>query len=237
MLQNVIIKSQVAQQKLSFNTPEVDELFPGFTLGEFALIHGSASVTTITSMLCIRVQLPAQLGGLGSNVVYIDCANTFTQDSISRLAQINHLNPITARKHILNFAAFTAYQLTSLIMDKLEEKVKSFNAKLVVISDIAGLFLDSAIPKEEAQRGYRQIIDYLVSFAKKNQIIIIATYPSHENNIRNTTLKEITQNKTNTILSYYKTPYSAELNLEKHPTYLLGTAEPPSENMTLASFC
>jgi predicted ATP-dependent serine protease len=236
MLQNVMTKPQASQQKLSFNTPEIDELFPGFTVGEFALIHGSASVTTITSLLCIRAQLPAQLGGLGSNIVYIDCTNTFTQNSISHLAKINHLNPTIARNRIFNFAAFTAYQLTSLIMDKLEEKVKGYNAKLVIISDIASLFLDSAIPRDEAQNIYVQIIDYLISFAKKNQIIIVATYPHHENSIRNSTLKKMTQNKANTVLSYYKTPYTAELNLEKHPTYILGTAEPPSENITLTSF-
>jgi len=236
MLQNVIVKPQAVQQKLAFNTPEIDELFSGFTLGEFALIYGSASVTSLTALLCIRAQLPIQLGGLESNIIYIDCANTFTQDSIARLAQINHLNPITARKRIINFAAFTAYQLSSLIIDKLEEKVKAYNAKLVVISDITNLFLNSTISREEAQKVYGQIIDYLISFAKKNQIIVLATQPNHENNIKNTALKEITQRKANTILSYYKTPYTAELNLEKHPTYILGTAESPSENLTLTSF-
>jgi len=236
MLQNVIVKPQAVQQKLAFNTPETDELFPGFTLGEFALIHGSSSVTSLTALLCIRAQLPTQLGGLESNSIYIDCTNTFTQNSITRLAQINHLNPITARRRIINFAAFTAYQLASLIIDKLEEKVKAYNAKLVVISDITSLFLNSTIPREEAQKVYGQIIDYLSNFAKKNQIIVLATHSNHENNTKNTALKEMTQRKANTVLSYYKTTYTAELNLEKHPTYILGTAEPPSENLTLENF-
>jgi RecA/RadA recombinase len=236
MMQNMMVKSSAAQQKLAFNTPEIDELFPGFTLGEFAVIYGSASVTSLTALLCIRAQLPTQLGGLGSNVVFIGCGNTFTQEGITRLAQLNHLNPANARKRIFNFGAFTAYQLTSLIMDKLEEKVKSCNAKLVVISDIAGLFLDSTIPREEVQRVYGQIVSYLAGFAKKHQIIVVATYPSHEGSVRNIALKEMTLSKANTVLSYYKAPYTAELNLEKHPTYMLGTAEPPSENMTLTSF-
>ncbi|MDR0372918.1 MAG: hypothetical protein LBI79_05105 [Nitrososphaerota archaeon] len=231
-----MVESQAAQQKLAFNTPEIDDLFPGFTLGEFAVIHGSASVISMTAPLCIRAQLSTQLGGLGSNVIVIDCGNTFSQDSISRLAQINHLNPVTARKRIFNFVAFTAYQLASLIMDKLEEKVKSYNAKLVIISDIAGLFLDNTIPREEVQKVYGQIVGYLASFAKKNQIIVVVTYPIHKYNRRNDGLKEMTLNKASTVLSYYKTPYTAELNLEKHPTYILGTAEPPSENMTLTSF-
>jgi predicted ATP-dependent serine protease len=236
MTLNIMVKPQGIQQKFAFNTPEVDGLFPGFTLGEFAVIYGSQSVTSLTTLLSIRAQLPTQLGGLSGNVIYIDCGNTFAQQDIASIAQLNHINPTTARQRIFNFSAFTAYQLTTLIIDKLEEKIRVCNAKLVVISDIAGLFLDSAISKEEAQKVYGQIISYLVQLAKKHQIIIIATYPSYEGSIRNIALKEMTLSKANTVLSYFKAPYTAELNLEKHPTYMLGTAEPPSETMLLTSF-
>jgi len=236
MTLNVIVKPQAVQQKFAFNTPEVDDLFPGFTLGEFAVIYGSNTLTTLTSLLCVRAQLPTQLGGLGSNVVFIDCANTFDADKISRFAQLNHINPSVARQRILNFGAFSAYQLTSLVMDKLEEKILTTRAKLVVVSDIAGLFLDSSISKEEAQKVYGQIVNVLALLAKKHQIIVIATYPNHEGSIRNIALKEMTLSRANTVLSYFKSPYTAELNLEKHPSYMLGTAEPPCENISLTSF-
>jgi RecA/RadA recombinase len=236
MTLNLMIKPQASQQKFAFNTPEVDELFPGFTLGEFAVIYGSSALTTLTSLLCIRAQLPSQLGGLGSNVVYIDCSNTFNADRIARCAQINHLNPKTTRQRILNFSAFTAHQLTSLVTDKLEEKILSLKAKLVIVSDIAGLFLNSGIAKEEAHSIYGQIVNTLVYLAKKHQIIVIATYPTHEGSIRNIAFKEMTLSRANTVLSYFKSPYTVEVNLEKHPSYMLGTAEPPSENLTLTSF-
>jgi predicted ATP-dependent serine protease len=231
-----MVKHQTAQQKFAFNAPEIDDLFPGFIPGEFAVIYGSQSVTSLTTLLSVRAQLPTQLGGLSGNVIYIDGGNTFAQQDIARLAQLNHISPATARQRIFNFSAFTAYQLTTLVMDKLEEKILACNAKLVIVADIAGLFLDSSIPKEEAQKVYGQIVSYLVHLARKHQTIIIATYPSHEGSIRNIALKEMTLSKANTVLSYYKAPYTAELNLEKHPTYILGTAEPPSENMSLASF-
>jgi predicted ATP-dependent serine protease len=235
-MQRIIVKPQTANQRFTFNTKEVDDLFPGFTLGEFAVIHGSSTVSSLMPLLCIRAQLPTQLGGLASNVIFIDGGNTFTQNNMAHIAQQNHLNPITARQKIFNFTAFTAYQLTSLIMDRLEEKILTTNAKLVIVSDIGNLFLDPAISKEEIQRVYNQIINQLSNLAKKYEIIIIATCPSHEGNIRNLTLKEMTLNKANTVISYYKTAYTAELNLEKHSTYMLGTAEPPSKNIDLTSF-
>lgn len=235
MMQNLIVK-QTIRQKFAFNTPEIDYLFPGFTPGEFAVIYGSKSVTSLTTLLCVRAQLPTQLGGLASKVIFIDGGNTFNPEEITRIAQQNHLNPTNVRQHIFNFTAFTAFQLTSLIMDKLEEKVKNTNAKLVIISDIANLFLDSNISKEEAHKVYSQIITYLANLAKKHQIIIVATYPTHQGSVRNISLKEMTLSKANTVLSYFKAPYTAELNLEKHPAYTLGTADAPSENMTLTSF-
>jgi hypothetical protein len=180
--------------------------------------------------------LPTQLGGLGSNVVFIDGGNTFRLYKIARLAQFHQLNPREVLERIFISRAFTAYQLTSLILDKLEETIKNCNAKLVVISDIAGFFLDSDIPREEAIRVYSQIIGYLSSFAKKNQIILIATYLPYSDSRRNGLLQEITCSRASTVLSFSKTTYTREVTLEKHPSFVLGTAELPSENLTLTDF-
>ncbi len=236
MSQNLMVKPTMAQPLFSLNMPGVDELFPGFAPGDFAVLYGSPSVISLTSLLCIRAQLPVQLGGLGSNVVFIDGGNTFRLYKIARLAQLHQLNPEQVLERIFISRAFTAHQLTSLILDKLEETVKNCNAKLVVISDIAGFFLDNDIPREEAQRVYSQIVSYLSSFARKHQIILIATYLPYSGNKRNSLLQEMTCARANTVLSFSKTEYTREVTLEKHPFFVLGTAELPSENLTLTDF-
>jgi len=76
MFQNLIAKPTLAQSLFSLNIPGVDELFQGFAPGDFALLYGSPSVISLTSLLYVRAQLPSQLGGLGSNVVFIDGENT-----------------------------------------------------------------------------------------------------------------------------------------------------------------
>src|SRR5665647_1268235 len=93
MTQNLIAKPTMAQPLLSLNMLGVDELFPGFAPGDFAVLYGSPSVNSLTSLLCIRAQLPTQLGGLGSNVVFIDGGNTFRLYKIARLAQLHQLDP------------------------------------------------------------------------------------------------------------------------------------------------
>ena len=216
--------------------PGVDDIFPGLAPGDFAVLYGSRSVVSLTSLLCIRAQLPVQLGGLASNVVFIDGGNTFRLYNIARFAQLHYLNPKEALERIFISRAFTAYQLTSLIMEKLEEAVKVYNAKLVVISDVAGFFLDNDVPAEEAQKIYSQIVGYLSNFAKKCQIIIVATYLPCESGKRNTRFQEMTFSKASTVLCFAKTKYAREVALEKHPRYTLGVVKLPSQNLTLTDF-
>jgi hypothetical protein len=214
----------------------IDEVFPGFLAGDFAVLYGSPAVASLISLLCVRAQLPVQLGGLGSNVVFIDGGNTFRLYNIARLARLYQLSPTDTLKHIFISRAFTAYQLTALIMEKLEEAVKITNAKLVVVSDLAGFFLDTNVATAEAQRVYSQIMTYLASFATNHQISIVTTYLPYENTKRHSILKEMTTQKANTVLYFKKTPYAKQIALEKHPFYKFGIAELPSENRTLTDY-
>ncbi len=236
MSQNILVKPAAKQTLLSLNMRNVNDLFPGFAPGDFAVVYGSPSVVSLTSMLCVRAQLPSQLGGLSSSVVFIDGGNTFRLYQVSRLAQLHHLDPKQALDQIYLSRAFTAYQMTSLIMERLKEAVEKYNAKLVIISDIAGLFTDKDIPDEEATQVFNQVIAYLQNFAREKQIILVATSPPHQSSSRNDYLQMVTCQKANVVLAIKQTLYDREFTLEKHPRLMLGSAEFPSENLTLNHF-
>jgi hypothetical protein len=214
----------------------INQLFPGFAAGDFALLYGSQSVLSLSSLLCIRAQLPPQLGGLGSNVVFIDGANTFRLYQVTRLARLHQLDPKQALDRIYISRAFTAYQMTSLILQKLEDAVKNFNAKLVIISDIAAMFLDKDVEDEEAKRIYSQITTRLSNFAREHQTIIVATYPPHMDSQRNIYLQALTSGRANVVIALRQTKYKREITLEKHPTFTLGSAELPPETLPLTAF-
>jgi hypothetical protein len=234
--QNTLLKTTPSQPLLSLNMRNVNQLFPGFAIGDFATIYGSPSVLSLTSLLCVRAQLPAQLGGLGSNVIFVDGGNTFRLYQIARLAKLYQLDPKQTLERIYISRAFTAYQMTALILEKLEETIKQCDAKLAIISDIAGFFLDKDVPEDEARRVYSQVTAYLSNFAKENQLILIATYPPHQETRRNNFLHALTCGRANTVISLRQTRYERELVLEKHPRYMPGVAEIPSENLTLTDF-
>ena len=234
--QNTVLKTVESQPVLSLNMRNVNQLFPGFAIGDFAVLYGSNSVQSLASLLCVRAQLPPQLGGLGSNVVFLDGGNTFKPNQVARLARLHQLDPQQALEHIYLSRAFTAYQMTALILEKLKETVKRYDAKLVIISDIAGFFLDKDVPEYEAHRVYSQVIAYLRNFAKENQIALIATYPPHQQTKRNSFLQTVTCGKANVVISLNQTRYEREFVLEKHPRYMSGVAELPSETLTLEHF-
>ncbi|TFH22389.1 hypothetical protein E4G67_04430, partial [Candidatus Bathyarchaeota archaeon] len=220
MQQSLLIKPSMAQAVLTwltFNIRDIDGLFPGFRAGDFAVLYGPHSVSSLASLLCVRAQLPTQLGGLESNVVFIDCANSSSFSSIGHAAQLQQLDAQAALDRVHNMRVYTAYRLTTLIMEKLQEAVETCDAKLVVISDIASPFLYDNVNDQEAKTVYGQIMSYLANFAKKHHLIIIATYLPHESSGRNSILQEITTLKANTVLRFTKTPYTKEVELEKHP--------------------
>jgi hypothetical protein len=234
--QNTLVKPTPSQTLLSLNMRNLNQLFPGFTEGDFSLIYGSHAVNSLASLLCIRAQLPPQLGGLGSNVVFIDGANTFRLYQITRLARIHQLDPKQALDRIYISRAFTAYQMAALILQKLEDAVKAYNAKLVIISDIAAMFLDRDVQDEEAKRIYSQITTRLSKFARENQAIVVATYPPKMDSQRNYYLQALTSGRANVVIALKQTKYEREIMLEKHPTFTLGSAELPSETLPLTAF-
>jgi hypothetical protein len=225
--------------RLSLNIPTIQQLLPSLDPGDLTVLHGGASVSYIASLLCVKAQLPMQIGGLASKAIFIDGreGNSFRLYQITKIAQLQGLNPTAVLKRIIIARAFTAYQMTSLIMDKLREAVEATAAKFVVVSDIANTFLDEKVrTDDEAQRIYSQVAAYLSKLAKKKQLIILATYMPHEQTPRNATLQKLIQNSANVVASIRTGQYHRYFVLEKHPRYALGSAEFPSGHTTLPEF-
>lgn len=236
LTQETLTKPLASQTLLTLNMPNIDALFPGFAAGDFAVLHGAPGILQLSLLLCVRAQLPSQLGGLGTNVVFVDGGNTFRLYQVSRIAQLHSLDPRQVLNRIYISRAFTAYQIASIVFEKLGEIVDRFNAKLAVISDIAGLFLDKDVPAEEARKVFSRLALHLSRLAEEKQLTILATYSPHYYSRRNTFLQALVCARANTVMFVRSTRHGQELVLEKHLRFKLGRAEFPSNNLTLADF-
>lgn len=236
LLKNQVCESVLSPVRLSFNMENIDYLFPGFALGDFTVLHGSSVVQSLISLLCVRVQLPYELGGLESDVMFVDGGNSFRLYDISNIAQLHELDPRKVLERIFISRAFTAYQFTSTIFGRLQDAVRQYESKLVVLSDLARLYLDKDVPKREARDVFNQLTAYIRDFAQKNQVIVIATYPSRFRSKQNVYFRETVFARANVVASVRRSRYGRMLVLEKHPIFRLGKAEFPSENLTLSEF-
>jgi len=239
LAQNTVTEPTSSQALLSFNLQNIDKLFPGFVLGDFAVVYGLPSVLSLSLLLAVRTQLPYQLGGLESNAIFIDGGNTFRLYKVSRLARLHNLKPRQVLQRILISRAFTAHQMTSIILDKLEETVKKYNAKLVIISDFEGLYLDKDIPPEESREVFSQVTAYLSKFAEEKRVILLATCLPHYYSRRTSFLHAVACARSNITISITKKkvyPFMKQFILEKHPIIKPNCADFPTENMTLNDF-
>ncbi|NLE04727.1 MAG: hypothetical protein GX638_08005, partial [Crenarchaeota archaeon] len=224
------VRSVCVRQVFSLSIRGVKELFAGFSFGDFAVVYGSSSVGYLISLLCVRAQLPVQLGGLASSVVFVDGGNSFRLYQTAKLARIHQIDPRRVLDHIYISRAFTAYQIVSLITQQLRNAVEMFNAKFVVISDIARMFLDKDIPEEEAKIIYRQVMEYLAGFVKENQVVLVVTCPPRLDLPRYESLKSATCESANVVLALKQSKYRREFVLEKHNCFALGKVELPFEH-------
>jgi len=236
LLLRALVNSVSPRSRLTFNIRNIDDLFPGFALGNFAVFHGSNTVLPLSILLCVRAQLPYQLGGLETNVMFVDCGNTFRLYDVSCIAQRHKLDPREVLERIFISRAFTAYQVTSLILDELQNAVERFDSKLVVISDIAGLYLDKDVHKKEARDVFNQLIVYLSNFARENHVVVLATYLPHYRSKRNLFFKEVVCGRANVVVSVTQSKHGQQFVLEKHPFFSSGKINFPSENLTLTNF-
>jgi hypothetical protein len=227
---------QITNLQLTFNLPNIDELLPAFHAGDFAILYGAQNVTFLLSQLCIRAHLPLEQGGLDSKAVFIDAANSSSLSNILQTAERQQLDSQKVLEQIKHFRAYTAYRLHSLIIEQLEQIIKTSGAKLVVISDIICPFLTESVDDQEARTAYNQLVNYLSNFAKQHGIIIVATNLPRENTSRNRILHEISTTKAGILLRLTKTLYTSDIELEKHPSYMLGVMEFRPENNPLTAF-
>ncbi len=236
MLKKPVLQSVPLQLRLSMNIENVDSLFPGFMLGDFAVLHGSSAVQSLSTLLCVRAQLPYQLGGLETNVVFVDGGNSFRLYDVSNVAQLHELDPREVLGRLFISRAFTAYQLTSLVFEKLRDAIEKYNSKLVILSNLARLYLDKDVPKKEAKDVFLQLTAYLSKFAEKNRVIVVATHPLHSWSKRTRFFIEVLCGRANVVVSVNPSKHGKQFVLKKHSCFEVGKADFPSEELTLVDF-
>jgi RecA/RadA recombinase len=222
-------------RRLSLGVPAVDNIFPGFEAGDFAVVYGD-EVSFMAFALCVRCILPTEKGGLGSSVAFVDGGNSFNPYLVADLARIYDLDPRAALERAYVSRAFTAYQLSSLILEKLEPFLNVKKSRLLVVSDIASLFLDRDVPKTEAKDLFIKVCAKLSEIAEKKQTLVLATYYPERSSKRGLFLEAVLFGRSNVIVKFERRGSVLRFVLQDHPRIKPFSIDFQSEDVQLTNY-
>lgn len=220
---------------LSLGVPVLDDIFPGFEPGDFVVLQGG-HVSFVPFALCVRCELPLEKGGLGLPVVFVDGGNSFDPYSVAEIARSYGLDSRAVLEKIYVSRAFTAYQLSSLILEELESVLNSKKAKLLIVSDIGSLFFDRDIPKTEAKDLFMKICSKLAEIAAKKQTIVVASYFPERRSKRSLFFEAVLFGRANVLIKLKKKGKILSLVLENHPRIRRFTFNFSTEEIPLTAF-
>ena len=223
-------------RRLSLGFPLLDDVFPGLEFGDFAVLHGS-SVSFMSSTLSVRCQLPLARGGLDSSTVFVDGGNMFNPYLIAEIARSYGLDSRIVLEKVYVSRAFTAYQLSSLILEKLESALKRRRARLLIVSDVTSLFLDRDLPKVEARELFMKVCVKLSEIASERQTIIVVGYFPEEHFRQSLFFEAVLFGKCNVLIRLRKTGGILSFALEDHARINPFAMDFPVDSASLASFC
>lgn len=203
-------------RRLSLGFPTLDDVFTGFEPGDFAVIRGNA-VSFILSVLSIRAQLPSECGGLNSSTVFVDGGNSFSPYEVAEIARDYALDCKAALDHVYVSRAFTAYQLTSLILDKTCPVLQQIRARLLIVSNITSLFLDRDMPKFEGRELFMKICSKLSEIASEKHITVVVSYSPLNRSGQSLFFEAALFGKSNILMKLKKSGQVLSVSLEDHP--------------------
>jgi hypothetical protein len=203
-------------RRLSLGFPTLDEVFTGFELGDFAVTQGNAA-PFMSSVLSARAQLPSERGGLESPALFIDGGNSFSPYEVAETARDYGLDCKTTLEKVFVSRAFTAYQLSSLVLDKVCSVLQKTRARLLIVSDITSLFLDRDIPKLEGRELFVKLCSKLSEIASEKQTIVVVSYSPRSWSRQSLFFEAALLGKSNVLIRLKKSGQVVSVFLEDHP--------------------
>ncbi len=158
--------------RLTFDIDQIDSALHFLTTDQKICIAG-IHTQKIIERLCVRAQLPCRYGGLDSNVLLIDGANSSDLYQCVDFAQQYGLDTKKILSGIISCRTFTVYQLANLIVNELENTIKQFNVKIVIITHLLNFFTnDPYLNSQEMQQILREVVNSLKQI--QNCLVVVS---------------------------------------------------------------
>ena len=151
---------------------EIDSFIGGFLSSKLTLIDGEGSsfIHELALMLCVR-----SIDDFSGRVVYVDGGNSINPYRIAELSRRSSLDAYDVLSNIFVSRAFTAYQMSTIVTDRLHGAIQKYNPALLIVSCMSDLFSDSAMRTYEAKSMLFRCLSTIRDLTVKNNLITVIT--------------------------------------------------------------
>lgn len=159
------------ERMLSTSVQPIDDLVRGFRSSKVALFEGNSSyASSILHILCVKA-----VSEFDEEVVWIDGGNSVDPYALSALCKRMRLDKRDVLSRVNISRAFTAYQLVTLIDERLEEVVRESSPAMVVVSSLTDMFLDKDMKWMEAYQLLRRCAEGIGQVTRAYETISFVT--------------------------------------------------------------
>lgn len=149
--------------------------------GEIHILEGDREyVSPVMHAFCAE-----HIAAMGK-VVWVDGGNVLDPLLLSRMLRSRRCSTRHSLDRVTVARAFTAYQLSSIIEDRLPDKVREQSPSLVMVTALSVLFADSDVDARESRELVRRSMETLDILAAAGGTVLISGYdgPSSARRLR-----------------------------------------------------
>ena len=162
---------EYSSEKLYTGLGWLDSVVGGFSPREMVLIDSSSQfVFGLLSELCVQA-----VTEYGTQAVFVDGGNSIRPYEIARIAKFRGLEPNAVLSRINVARAFTAHQMASLIIDRLDAMVEKTGPSTIIVSSLLDLFMDLDMRWNESLHLVRRCMAQLDSVTKETGSVCVVT--------------------------------------------------------------
>jgi len=172
----------------------------------------------LAEILCVRMQLPSNKGGMNSRVIFLDGGCSFDPFNLGNISRQNGLDRSAVLRNILLSRAFTCFQMTDFIESKLEETLEDTDSKLVVVSDFPSLYCDKDLEEDIGREQFCRALLSLATTVKSRDAIALITDSKEESPSRMRRLESLLKRRCGITAKVAMQDSVTRITLEKHPS-------------------
>lgn len=172
--------SSIPHFSLGFS--KLDSLVRPLSEGRLVVLSGGPS-SAVAELAAFRAQLPVEIGGLDSTVIFIDGGNRSDPYLFSSFAKQSGLKPAVAMRRVASCRTFTPYQFAALVSEHLARAVDDYGTRLVIISDALGTFNEPELDEREARRVLCAVEEGITKIKRRALVIVALASPSRYDDI------------------------------------------------------